>query len=183
MRYAVTLAPDDNGTILVTVPDVPEAVTFGEDRDDALARAVDAIETAMMGAMAAREDAPAPQAVGAEYVNVAGLVVGQDRTLPGHAGGWRRQGRACETSRRRIAASGPVAGSEARRAAGRDRAGVRGAWQIDDDRREGGVVAGAIRLPQADELRLSRDIQAHSDFRAAGESNERIETEFIDLAA
>ena len=46
MRYAVTLAPDDNGTILVTVPDIPEAVTFGEDRDDALARAVDAIERA-----------------------------------------------------------------------------------------------------------------------------------------
>ncbi|MGO9768102.1 MAG: type II toxin-antitoxin system HicB family antitoxin, partial [Roseiarcus sp.] len=47
MRYAVTLAPDDNGTILVTVPDIPEAVTFGDDRDDALARAVDAIETAI----------------------------------------------------------------------------------------------------------------------------------------
>jgi antitoxin HicB len=30
MRYAVTLAPDDNGTILVTVPDIPEAVTFGD---------------------------------------------------------------------------------------------------------------------------------------------------------
>jgi antitoxin HicB len=38
MRYAVTLGPDDNGTILVTVPDIPEAVTFGEARDNALAR-------------------------------------------------------------------------------------------------------------------------------------------------
>ena len=73
MRYAVTLAPDDNGTILVTVPDIPEAVTFGEDRDDALARAVDAIETAIMGAMAAREDAPAPRAEGAEYVTLPAL--------------------------------------------------------------------------------------------------------------
>ena len=73
MRYAVTLAPDDNGTILVTVPDIPEAVTFGEDRDDALARAVDAIVTAMMGEMAAREDAPTPQAVGAEYVMLPAL--------------------------------------------------------------------------------------------------------------
>jgi antitoxin HicB len=26
LRYAVTLAPDDNGTLLVTVPDLPEAV-------------------------------------------------------------------------------------------------------------------------------------------------------------
>ena len=73
MRYAVTLAPDDNGTILVTVPDIPEAVTFGDDRADALARAVDAIETAIMGAMAAREDVPAPQAEGADYVTLPAL--------------------------------------------------------------------------------------------------------------
>ncbi|MGO4869567.1 MAG: type II toxin-antitoxin system HicB family antitoxin [Roseiarcus sp.] len=73
MRYAVTLSPDDNGTILVTVPDIPEAITFGEDRDDALARAVDAIETAIMAAMAAREDVPPPQAVGAESVPLPAL--------------------------------------------------------------------------------------------------------------
>jgi antitoxin HicB len=73
MRYAVNLSPDDNGTILVTVPDIPEAITFGEDRDDALARAVDAIETAIMAAMAAREDAPSPKAVGADYVTLPAL--------------------------------------------------------------------------------------------------------------
>ena len=55
MRYPVTLTPDDNGIFLVTVPDLPEALTFGEDRDDALARAIDAIETALMGAMGARK--------------------------------------------------------------------------------------------------------------------------------
>ena len=73
MRYAVTLAPDNNGTLLVTVPDLPEAVTFGEDREDALARAVDAIETALMGAMAAREDIPAPESSGADYVALPAL--------------------------------------------------------------------------------------------------------------
>ncbi|MGD0564331.1 MAG: type II toxin-antitoxin system HicB family antitoxin [Roseiarcus sp.] len=73
MRYAVNLSPDDNGTILVTVPDIPEAITFGEDRDDALARAVDAIETAIMAAMAAREDVPSPKALGAEYVTLPAL--------------------------------------------------------------------------------------------------------------
>jgi hypothetical protein len=31
VRYAVTLADDDKGTVLVTVPDLPEAITFGED--------------------------------------------------------------------------------------------------------------------------------------------------------
>ena len=64
MRYAVTLTPDDNGTWLVSVPDLPEALTFGEDREEALARAADAIETALMGAIAAREDIADPKAVG-----------------------------------------------------------------------------------------------------------------------
>jgi antitoxin HicB len=73
MRYAVTLVPDDNGTFLVTVPDLPDAVTFGEDREDALARAVDAIETALMGAMAAREDIRAPKSSGAESVALPAL--------------------------------------------------------------------------------------------------------------
>ncbi len=73
MRYAVNLTPDDNGTILVTVPDIPEAITFGEDREDALVRAVDAIETAIMAAMAAREDVPPPKAVGAESVTLPAL--------------------------------------------------------------------------------------------------------------
>jgi antitoxin HicB len=73
LRYAVTIAPDDNGTLLVSVPDLPEAVTFGEDREDALARAVDAIETALMGAIAAREDIPAPKSLGANYVALPAL--------------------------------------------------------------------------------------------------------------
>ena len=68
MRYAVKLSPDDNGTLLVTVPDLPEAVTFGDDREDALARAVDAIESALMGAMAAREDIARPKAKGDDFV-------------------------------------------------------------------------------------------------------------------
>ena len=75
MRYAVNLVPDDNGTILVTAPDIPEAVTFGEDREDALARAADAIETAIMGFMSAREDVPAPQAKGQDYVSLPALSV------------------------------------------------------------------------------------------------------------
>ena len=105
MRYAVTLAPDDNGTILVTVPDIPEAVTFGDDRDDALARAVDAIETAIMGAMAAREDVQLHKPW-APITSRCPLCHRPKSNCSGHAGGWRRQGRACKASRRRIAASG-----------------------------------------------------------------------------
>jgi len=75
MRYAVNLSPDDNGTLLVTIPDLPEAVTFGVDRDDALARAVDAIETAIMAAIAAREDVPAPKAKGRDTVALPALSI------------------------------------------------------------------------------------------------------------
>ena len=39
--YPVTLTPDD-GTVLVTFADVPEAITFGVDEDEALLHAVEA---------------------------------------------------------------------------------------------------------------------------------------------
>ena len=75
MRYTVTLTPDDNGTLLVHVPDIPQAVTFGEDREDALARAVDAIETALIGFIDAREPIPAPKAKGSDGVSLPALSV------------------------------------------------------------------------------------------------------------
>lgn len=46
LDYPVQLE-DDDGSILVTAPDLPEFSTFGEDRDDALMRAVDALEEAI----------------------------------------------------------------------------------------------------------------------------------------
>jgi antitoxin HicB len=73
LRYAVNLVPDVNGTLLVTVPGLPEAVTFGEDREDALARAVDAIESALMGAMVAREDIAPPTKKGVDFVTLPAL--------------------------------------------------------------------------------------------------------------
>lgn len=44
--YPVTLTPDD-GSVLVTFPDIPEAITFGADEQDALCQAVAALETAL----------------------------------------------------------------------------------------------------------------------------------------
>jgi len=58
--YPVTLAPDDNGTILVTFPDVPGAVSFGESEAEALENGVDALETVFSGLIADRKDIPAP---------------------------------------------------------------------------------------------------------------------------
>lgn len=60
LRYPVKLARDDDGTILVTAPDLPEVATFGENAEDALARAGDAIATALQGRISDRRDIPAP---------------------------------------------------------------------------------------------------------------------------
>ena len=57
-NYPVVLTTDDNTTILVTFPDIPEAITFGEDRDEALMRAEDALETALEMYIAQRRDLP-----------------------------------------------------------------------------------------------------------------------------
>ncbi|HMM61093.1 MAG TPA: type II toxin-antitoxin system HicB family antitoxin, partial [Candidatus Rifleibacterium sp.] len=46
-KYPVELI-DDNGTVLVKFPDIPEAITFGQDREEALLRASDALESALM---------------------------------------------------------------------------------------------------------------------------------------
>jgi len=44
LNYPVTLKKDGD-TILVTFRDVPEAITFGADKEEALRNAVDALET------------------------------------------------------------------------------------------------------------------------------------------
>lgn len=56
--YPVTLTPDD-GTVLVTFADVPEAITFGVDEDEALLQAVDALESALSFYVDARKALPA----------------------------------------------------------------------------------------------------------------------------
>jgi antitoxin HicB len=57
--YPVTLTPDGE-TVLVTFADVPEALTFGADEDEALLQAIDALETALSLYVDARKSLPAP---------------------------------------------------------------------------------------------------------------------------
>ena len=57
--YPVTLTPDD-GTVLVTFADVPEAITFGTDEDEALLQAIDALESGLSFYVDARQPLPAP---------------------------------------------------------------------------------------------------------------------------
>jgi len=56
--YPVTLTPDE-GTVLVTFVDVPEAITFGADEDEALLQAVDALESALSFYVEDRKPLPA----------------------------------------------------------------------------------------------------------------------------
>lgn len=58
--YPINLARDDNGTLLVTCPDLPEVTTFAADPADARRRALAAIEEALAARMADREAIPAP---------------------------------------------------------------------------------------------------------------------------
>ena len=70
MRYAIRIRKDTNDTFLVTVPDLPDAVTFGETLDEAKLQAVDAIETVMMARMTDREAIPEPKASGRYYAEL-----------------------------------------------------------------------------------------------------------------
>ena len=59
LTYPILLEEDD-GTLLATSPDFPELTTFGMDRDEALARAVDALEEAIAARIHDGRDIPAP---------------------------------------------------------------------------------------------------------------------------
>lgn len=103
MRYPVTLSPDDNGTVLVRFPDFPEAITYGEDREDALARALDALETVIMTRMDDRETIPNPSKRGKDFITLPATAAlkaqlymalkkaGMSKAELGRRAGWSRQ--------------------------------------------------------------------------------------------
>jgi antitoxin HicB len=58
--YPVTIDPDDNGTLLVSFVDIPEAHTFSDDEDQITARATDCALTALEAYMKDRRPIPTP---------------------------------------------------------------------------------------------------------------------------
>ena len=58
--YRIELTPDDNGTFLVTCPQLPIVATFGDSVETAKRHAVDAIETALDSMIDDGEDIPRP---------------------------------------------------------------------------------------------------------------------------
>ena len=74
-NYPLAIASDDNDTLLVKVPDFPEAVTFGEDEADALARGGQVVEIAIEGRMKDHQDIPLPSpAAGRPTVTLAATI-------------------------------------------------------------------------------------------------------------
>jgi antitoxin HicB len=62
LQYPAVLERDDNGTWLVTFPDLNDAVTFGDTPGAALAHAVDALEAVIISRMKHKLDVPTPGA-------------------------------------------------------------------------------------------------------------------------
>jgi antitoxin HicB len=73
VRYPVALESDGD-TVLVSFPDFPEAHTFGDDEEEALARAEDALLTILDAYIRDRHGIPAPSRAGGPHVALSGLV-------------------------------------------------------------------------------------------------------------
>ncbi len=58
--YPCRPTPDEGGRLVVTFPNVPEAITDGKDRSQALAIAEDALGTALAGYVHEKRDIPIP---------------------------------------------------------------------------------------------------------------------------
>lgn len=59
-EYPVDLIPAKGGGFVVTFPDVPEAITQGDDKDEALEYASEALETALGFYIGDRRQLPLP---------------------------------------------------------------------------------------------------------------------------
>src|SRR5215217_6274582 len=63
--YPIVLTPAEEGGFVVTFPDLPEAITQGDDAADALAQAADALDEAIAGRIRRGDAIPAPSAAAA----------------------------------------------------------------------------------------------------------------------
>ncbi len=67
LAYPIMLE-DDDGTVMATSADFPELTTFGDDREEAIARAVHALEEAIAARIHDRRDIPSPSKGGTNAV-------------------------------------------------------------------------------------------------------------------
>ena len=106
-RYPAEFERDDNDTYIVRFPDIPEAITFGEDVEDALRHAGEALEAALSTYM--------------DHTAVGRLEKGRSRSPPG----------AAEIPGR------PAPRPQSSLSSRPSRRGFRGSWQTDIDQGSG----------------------------------------------
>src|ERR1700682_3834796 len=78
--YPATLTPDPDGGFSVRFRDVPEAITEGDSRDEALMRAEDALESALAMYIAAKEPLRQPSVAQSGEVMVPLSALGMAKT-------------------------------------------------------------------------------------------------------
>ena len=69
VRYPVRVTHEE-GHVIIAFPDFPGAHSFAADESEALARAVDALETLFMGMIEDREDIPEPRVRRGRFVTL-----------------------------------------------------------------------------------------------------------------
>lgn len=62
--YSASIVSDPDGGYLVTFPDIPEAITHGDDWADAVSNGAEALGMALRGYLAVGQTLPKPQASG-----------------------------------------------------------------------------------------------------------------------
>lgn len=78
--YPATLMPDLDGGFTVTFRDVPEAITEGDSREEALLRAEDALESALAMYVGAKQPLPAASPATPDEVMVPLSALGMAKT-------------------------------------------------------------------------------------------------------
>jgi antitoxin HicB len=73
--YRALLTPEEGGGFVVSFPDVPEALTSGETKAEALSEARDCLIAALGGYIEARRPVPEPRARRGELIYLPSLVV------------------------------------------------------------------------------------------------------------
>lgn len=64
LTYALKLAQRYDGLVIATFPDVPAAVAYGRDHDEAIEQALPALEAALSRYVTAGHDLPMPRSPG-----------------------------------------------------------------------------------------------------------------------
>ena len=60
LAWPAVFVPQPEGTVLVEFPDIPEALTEGDNEDDAYEQAADCLAEAIAGRINRREEVPMP---------------------------------------------------------------------------------------------------------------------------